>query len=485
MLIDYNNLPKTSQIKQYDVCIVGAGPAGITIARVLASKGKRIALFEGGDLNYSEESQSLYDGKSIGLNDWDAVRNCRLRYFGGTSNHWAGMCGLFDEVDFHKRPNDMSGWPISKLDVFKHFDEAKKILDLPENAFIKNEHWDGKHFRPYLHSFSPPTRFNQKYIDELKRSNKIDLYINANLTKISLESNLRDVKSLEITSYKKTTNLFSAKSYVLAMGSLENARMLLANNKQIKTGIGNHSDFVGRCYMEHFNVEYGRFVVDNPKFWNRSQLLLSVKEDLISKLNIGSAVLTFEQNIKTTSYGHTAKLKQSLRNLVCQSESATELSRKLVDFNCDGDGVVTSMIEQSPNLDSRVTLDSKVDQFGIQRIVHNWKYNDYDSRTIRTLGFEVAKEMAVTGAARLQLNDFILDKSLPIETSHHCHQMGTTRMSALPKDGVVDENSKVHHLNNLYIAGSSVYPTGGGCNPTFTLVMLSLRLGHYLDQKLG
>jgi choline dehydrogenase-like flavoprotein len=481
MLIDLNLVATNHQKKSYDVCIVGAGPAGITVARILASKGKRVALFEGGDLVYSEDSQSLYQGKSIGLNDWDAVKNCRLRYFGGTSNHWAGLCSYFDEVDFTKRPNQMSGWPISRSEVFTYFDEAKKILDLPSDSFQHDIGWKGLGFRQFIHAYSPPTRFNQKYLNELKQSKNIDLYINANLTNILLEDGLQDVKSIQLTNYKNTSIRFTAKSYVLAMGSIENARMLLANNQQVKVGLGNHSDYVGRCYMEHFNVEFGRFVIDNADYWKNGKIMLSLSADLIKKHDIGSAVVVMEPNAKTKSYGRTALLKQQLRNLVCQSTTATDYSRKLVDFDCDGDGTISSMIEQSPNRDSRVTLDKVKDRFGIPRVVHNWQYNQYDTHTIRTLGIQMAKEMAKLGAARVQLKDFILDNSLEVKTSHHCHQMGTTRMSGLASDGVVDKNLKVHHLNNLYVAGSSVFPTGGGCNPTLTLTMLALRLANHLS----
>jgi choline dehydrogenase-like flavoprotein len=179
------------------------------------------------------------------------------------------------------------------------------------------------------------------------------------------------------------------------------------------------------------------------------------------------------------------KLKDSARDLVCKSEKLTDLSRKLVDFDCNGDGVITSLIEQTPNLESRITLDSEKDIFGMRRVILNWKPSSADNLTIRTLGREVAKELARAGIARVQLADFILDETIEIrDYGHHCHQMGTTRMSVDPKVGVVDINHRVHGLDNLYIAGSSVFPTGGGCNPTLTIVMMSLRLGNHIAQAL-
>jgi choline dehydrogenase-like flavoprotein len=481
MIIDLNLLSDTSELKQYDVCICGSGPAGITVARTLAAKGKSVALLEGGSLAYTEESQKLYEGKSIGINDWDAVENCRLRFFGGTSNHWSGLCSFFDDTDFESRPDGIPGWPISKTEAYKYFDNAKEILDLPKNAFLNTPKWLGSNFKSFVNAKSPPTRFNIKYQDELKKSDNIDLFINANLINIQLVDDLKTIKYLEVKNYKKVNFLFTAKQFVLAMGTIENARMLLASNKQIKSGIGNQHDMVGRCYMEHFNIGYGRFVVENQKFWKNGSINLNPSVALIKKTKIGNAVISFDPSFKVVSYGRTRALKQAIRNLICKSENATEFSRKLVDFNCEGDGFITSMIEQSPNRDSRVTLDTTHDVFGVPQVILNWQFNQFDMHSIRTIGMEVAKEMARLGVARVQLVDYILDKNLPIrDIGHHCHQMGTTRMSADPKHGVVNENLRVHGSNNLYVAGSSVFPTGGGCNPTFTLTMLAIRLGEHI-----
>ncbi len=482
MLIDLDNLADNKPPKKYDVCVCGTGPAGITVARLLAAQGKSVLLCEGGALEYTEESQKLYDGKSIGINDWDAVKNCRLRYLGGTSNHWSGLCSYFDEIDFEMHPNGMSGWQVQRTDILKYFDVAKEILDLPKDAFHIANPWRGYNFKNFAHAMSPPTRFNSKYLEELKKSEKIDLFIHANLTKIQLNPNSPNVQYLQFTNNKKQHFTFSANQYVLALGALENARMLLANNTQLKEGIGNRGDMVGRCFMEHINIRYGRFVSENPSYWKNGKLHLNPSANLIKKYQIGNGVISFDPEFNAVSYGRAQALKQAIRDLICKSESATDLSRKLMDFDCPGDGVITSLIEQSPNLDSRVTLSANErDIFGIPKIVLDWRMNRYDERTVRTIGIEAAKEVAKLGIARVKLEDYILDSTKPfIDIGHHCHQMGTTRMSHSDKDGVVDVNLKVHGLNNLYIAGSSVFPTGGGCNPTFTVVMLSARLADHL-----
>src|SRR5450759_841292 len=180
MIIDLNSVEKNSAHKHYDVCLCGAGPAGITAARVLSKQGKKVAIFEGGGLEYSELSQDLYQGESVGLQYWDAVHSDRLRYFGGTSNHWSGRCAFFDKVDFEQRNYfGLPGWPITREDVFQFFDAACSVLDISREAFHASQvtKWNGENFRFSESTRSPPTRFGEKYYSELKDSSNIDVYI--------------------------------------------------------------------------------------------------------------------------------------------------------------------------------------------------------------------------------------------------------------------------------------------------------------------
>ncbi len=484
MIFDLNSVEKNSNHKQYDVCLCGAGPAGITIARVLAKQGKRVAIFEGGGLEYSELSQDLYQGESIGLRYGDAIRSDRLRYFGGTSNHWAGRCAFFDKVDFEQRTYlGLPGWPITREEVFRFFDTACSVLDISREAFQTSQltEWKGNNFRFSEHAVSPPTRFGKKYYPELKSSSRIDVYINANLTNIILNKDLDAATSFEIQNYANQKFLFSANSYVIAMGAIENARLLLNCDKQISSGIGNQNAMVGRCFMEHFGVEIGRFIAENSPIWHQDNIQLNPSENMIRKLQIGNAVLNFQRDSVPISYGRLRKLKQALRVAACKSGFLTDLSRNILDFDCPGDGVITSMIEQAPNLNSRVFLGNKKDMFGMRRVMLDWQANAADYKTVRTLGFEVAKEMAINGVARVQLKEFILDNTKTMDDFvGHAHQMGTTRMSEDPRFGVVNKNLQIHGFKNIFVAGSSVFPTGGGANPTLTLVMLSERLGHHL-----
>ena len=492
LLIDLNISGKDIADKNYDVCICGGGPTGITLARTIAKAGRKVAIFEGGGLEFSDESQEIYHGRSLGLNNWEAITNCRLRFFGGTSNHWGGRCSFFDKIDFEQRSmfGEMTGWPAGSHEkMFKHLHDACEIVDVARDSFkdLPKSHWSGENFRLSERAFSPPTRFRTKYIDELKKSEKIDLFINANLTDIRLNDALNVVTYFEVKNYHGTSHNFFAKQFVLSAGASENVKLLLNFNKQLPNGIGNQNDYVGRCFMEHFNVVYGSFVVEDHKLFNEytPTVQFNPTDAFMRKNNIGNAVFDFDANIRAKDFGRLKQLKKSAREFICQTDAITEVAKKIGQFDCDGDGVITSLIEQVPNRNSRITLNDEKDRFGLRRVTLNWQASPADDLTIRVLGRELAKELARTKVVRIKLKDFILDDNLPIsDYGHHCHQMGTTRMSLDPKDGVVDINQKVHGIDNLYIAGASVYPTGGGCNPTLTLLMMTLGLGKYLITKL-
>ncbi|GGI33783.1 hypothetical protein GCM10010987_76100 [Bradyrhizobium guangdongense] len=231
--------------------------------------------------------------------------------------------------------------------------------------------------------------------------------------------------------------------------------------------------------MEHLNVSVGRFLVTDPSFWGKDWAIVPTA-DTIRKENIGNGILHFEPNSSPQSSGRLRVLKQFLRETSCGIPSLAKVARAVIDYDCPGDGLITTLIEQTPNLASRVSLGGDLDEFGMRKVRLDWEFREEDLRTIRTLAIKASQEMARLDRARVQLAAFILDPKLEIEIGGHAHQMGTTRMASAPEFGVVDENCRVHGIDNLYIAGSSVFPTGGGTNPTLTVVLLALRLADHL-----
>ena len=471
----------------FDVCIFGSGPAGISVALALAQTGKRIALVEAGGFEYQPESQEFYAGTESGLNGWNSVGVARLRYFGGTSGHWTGLCGLMEESVFSNvTQHRLPGWPITRAAVLEHLPQAVEILDLGKPNFATGPIKPGvaSSFLRRSTALSPPTRFGQKYRAAILESKSIRLFVRANLVELRLGAGSGGNASLDhaiLKDYKGQTFRISANSYVLALGSLENARLLLNSDKQVAGGIGNHAGYVGRCFMEHLNVHIGRFVVRDKSYFSQRNLF-SPSDELRRAQRIGHGILSLDPSFVPGNYGRARELKRILREEVCRFETLRDFARKFNDFDCSGEGVILSLIEQGPNPESRVSLRSEVDALGLRRINLHWAIDDADRRTIRVLGVELAKELARLDAARVQLSDYILDNTKPIPVGPHAPQMGTTRMSRDPRDGVVNEDCRVHGVSNLYVAGSGVFPTGGGINPTLTIVLLALRLGKHLAQ---
>jgi choline dehydrogenase-like flavoprotein len=487
MLFDFGVAADRLKLTHYDVCVCGAGPAGITIARKLAQSGKHVVLLEAGGFDPTEQSQSIYDGENIGIQTYYGLNGCRLRYFGGTSNHWSGLCGLLDEVDFMDRGyTGLPGWPISRQDVLATLSEARDILDLGKQSFDtpRDPLWVSSTLQIRGTAQSPPTRFGEKYRSEIIQSSKIDLFLNANVVDILMNSSLTTVSSFVVRDYSGGQAAVTANNFVVAFGGIENARILLNSNTQIASGIGNHSDFVGRCFMEHPEIMVGRFIQTNEAFWRVGKLPLQPTKDFVIKEKIGNGVLSFNTSYSGKGAGGRLRaLREALYAAECGLRDLAEVSAYLFDTECPGDGIVTLMCEQEPDAESRVTLGSDRDQLGLRRTVFNYEINEKDKFTIRTLAREAAKEMARLDLARIQLKDYILDDTVEIANiSGNCHHMGTTRMSSSPKRGVVDENSRIHGINNLYVAGGSVFPRGGFTNPTLTIVLMSLRLAQHLNR---
>jgi choline dehydrogenase-like flavoprotein len=137
-----------------------------------------------------------------------------------------------------------------------------------------------------------------------------------------------------------------------------------------------------------------------------------------------------------------------------------------------------NMSEQVPNPDSRITLSSDKDRLGLNRVRLDWRLSPIDIESaIRTQEI-LDQEFRHAGLGRLFSR--LKDETPPMRISGGWHHMGTTRMHVDPKKGVVDENSRIHGMSNLYVAGPSVFPTGGYANPSLTIVALAVRLADHI-----
>jgi choline dehydrogenase-like flavoprotein len=470
----------------FDVCVVGSGPAGVTLARRLAAGGTSVGLFEAGGLELKPESQELYKGETAGQ-PYYPLDAARLRFFGGSSNHWGGWTRPLDPYDFETRPHHpLSGWPIGKADLDPYAAEAADILNLPPDAPPPDIMPDAAaDLVPRLFRFSRPiTRFGEKYRAELSAAENIRVHVNANLVDLRLDAGRRMVREAVFRSYHRDAPFtVQARQFVLSLGGIENARALLNADSEIEGGLGNEHDLVGRYFLEHPHAPAGKAVMRAPLTW---MLVYSpTPAFMLAKrvLNFGMRIGDFDQWNAPDFTGALAPQPP------CTLEFDTLLAAEMQGEPraCPAHvGDVFIACEQSLDPENRVSLTTDRDRFGLRKARLAWRLSELDLRTLRTCVAEIARHLAEHDVGRMRIADWLLEDRLPTadELWGGNHHMGTTRMSDDPKRGVVDAAGKVHSLENLYIGGSSVFSTSGHANPTYTIVQLALRQADILKGRL-
>ena len=494
-----------------DICIIGAGAAGISMALEWINTPYKIILLEGGGFEYDPQVQELYAGKTTGQHYYP-LKSARLHYFGGTTGHWAGFCSTFDEIDFIKRDwVAHSGWPITRKDLDPFYARAQKDPELGPYEYSL-AYWqkqdptliplplDEKVVWNKMWQFSPPTRFGDKYRDAIVKAKNIHLYTYANVTDIKANDAVSSITEVTTKNYAGKTHRVKAKYFVLACCSIQNARVLLASNTQAPKGLGNDNDNVGRYFMEHLEIKSANLFLVNPNplklyMFNfgvtkaRAELAITKEKQEEYKILNGTVSLTPSE---------VAKNMKPMIDVWKEEDPRRSLDSMLTAFQrAEQEGATTpaekqnktfelfTRIEQAPNPASRVTLDTEKDALGMPRAMLHWELTPFEKRSIRKIYELIGQQVGIAGIGRVKLMEYLEDPddhSWPSFTGGGWHHMGTTRMSDDPKNGVVDANCRVHGISNLFTAGASNYVTAAAPNPTLTLIALTLRLSDHLKQ---
>jgi choline dehydrogenase-like flavoprotein len=516
VLVDADKLHTGDELRA-DVVVIGAGAAGISLARALGSAGRDVLLLESGDFTFDAATQSLYKGRAVGL-PIDPVEHFgldvpRLRFFGGTTNHWAGFCRPFPALDFETRDwVPRSGWPISRESLDPYYARALDVLQLGPLEF-GTDYWNAQGLmpRPLLEADDTPhvvyqltssPQLGVVYRDELVGSDRVKVVTHANVMQLVLADGGDDLTHVDCSTLGGTTFRATGRAYVLATGGLETPRILLTSDRQRHAGIGNEYDLVGRHFMEHVNIAVGVALLTTDQSELQSYIPHEHTLDVSGtsrKLSLQSVLLLSEQ------------LQRSEQLRACEvtleypftpddprlGKIFPGVGRGLSLVRAEGMDPKTAIVlrvlcEQEPNPASRVTLVRDKDRLGMRRIQLDWRLTDADRLSMVTTLQHVTTEIARRGLGRARFDikgyqDLFpaAGDSLDFEVNTGSHHIGTARMAASPRDGVVDPDAKVHSVANLYLAGSSVFPTNGANTPTFTIIALALRLADHLHAQLG
>lgn len=252
------------------VCIIGAGPAGITLALRLASLNLDVLLVEGGGESETDEAADMYRGEVADPALHSPAHYYRHRVFGGSSVTWGGRCVPYDPIDFEQRDwIPQSGWPIAYEDVAQYYPQATRLVEAGDPIYSASKAVVGG-MRPTVKGFSPdhfdsdpiersslPTRFGRRYRRRLADSDKIRVLLDANCTEVVETDRGGSIDHVVLKTFAGATLTVRADRYVLATGGIEVPRLLLASRRRDPAGIGNGHGLVGRYYMCHIGGTTG------------------------------------------------------------------------------------------------------------------------------------------------------------------------------------------------------------------------------------
>lgn len=525
MIIDALNLPNGAAIET-DVCIIGAGAAGITLAHRLNGQPFRVCLLESGGLSMEQRTQRLYEGESVGLPY--ELETTRSRFFGGSTNCWGGFCRPFESYHFEARPwVPDSGWPISAADLEPYYFRAHEICGIDVDGYDADARLravPGEGLSPLplaperlLTSVAQVNvdrrRFGEAFREEVRGSSNVTVYLHSNVVELVAGDGGAHVQRARARTLGGKELTVTAKAFVLASGAVENARLLLASHGHDPRGLGNAHDTVGRYFMEHPTQQMAEFdiaPVASQAFKAYIDRYAILRLPMAAELNVPYPIQQAERLLDSAAHielilvgeespGATAAKRlyrdlwrgclppKPLAQLAAIVSAPISVAAFAYGLYSNSERFVRSRrltisLEQCPNRESRVTLSHERDAIGMQRVRLDWRLTDLDrdcmQRTTRLMVEELRRAGVVSGARMCSEEDFGLPR-------WNWHQMGTTRMHEDPERGVVDSQCKVHGVANLFVAGSSVFPTAGNHTPTLTIVALAARLSDHLRKQLS
>jgi choline dehydrogenase-like flavoprotein len=484
--------------------------AGLVVARRLARTGRHITLLESGSAAFVDAAQQLNRGSVVG-DDYADLRTVRQRQIGGTVNTWNtpvhGRPGAkyvpLDSIDFIARGNGrLPGWPICYEELIPWYEQAQTVcrlgpfryegtewqtqgtpspIDLPESSPLTTR----------VYQFGPASVFTEEMPNELRSMANVTIAERATVISLSAERDRsrahRVVYCLEEAG---TEHSLAAGTVILAAGAIENARLLMHSG-----GPFAKSDVLGRYFMEHPR-DYAMLLrprsadlYSQLKFYDQNEAAngtmvmgrLALLDSCLNDQSLTNASITLLPQRRMTSKP-VRMMREALRAMGLRREGdyprggAGWSHGEVANENFEYVRLLVNL-EQAPCVDNRLRLDGPLDKLGVPAVALDWRWRDHDQAQLNKVRALVIDAFNASGLGSVEI-----DSAVGPDPNAH-HHAGTTRMSLDPELGVVDTNCRVHGLDNVYVAGGSVFPTAGFANPSLTIVALALRLAEDLSAK--
>lgn len=478
------NLEKIPQ-----VTIIGGGVSAISTALTLEKLNINSLILEAGPIgqHIDDFSQSFYNGK-ITQDEYFDLKETRIRKFGGSSEHWEDQVAL-RPLDKY----DLKEWALDKEELDKYSEEAAKIFDV-SNDFVNKDIQISENIRvtkfvygvPKIKGNHDEIHFGKKFLKHIKNSKKIFLLPNARVLSLDGENKVEKIYYTQ----KNIKNEFNPKITVIATGGIENSRILLYSQKISKKNFLKKLT-IGKKWMEHVTgLVVGSFVGNQEKLENLiscfkknldyNNTYLSFTEESLNKLNILNVLLKFQENKLSNKVLYYLKLIFSNLYLIFYP------FLKIFNLNFPSNIKLIAMIEQKPEDDNFIKLSETAKDLDLipePELNWNWKNQKEIKDSLNISIKELNKFLIKNKIGKIIPQNFLnsLNSKYPNDAIYGGHHhLGGTAIGESPNNGVVDKNLKVFNLENLFVNGSSVFPTGGYVHPTFTIVQLSVRLAYHI-----
>lgn len=504
---------------QTDICIIGAGAAGIALASAMERSGKDVLLVESGGLDAPAKDDDLLSGETEGLS-FTGLVDGRVRGFGGATRVWAGQCIRLDAIDYERRAwAPYTGWPIGESELEPFYAEAEAFLGLRAPVYdaalwprfgLPAPAFDASVLAPKFTIFCREPDLKTAHLSRLRSQRRLTIVLNATVTRLHLAPDARSIVGAEAASLTGKRIAIDAGAFVLCGGGIENARLLLASNDIAARGIGNERDLVGRYFQDHPTGRTVQLVLTHSRrFQEQFGILHRRGERYWPKLALSPARQRALQVMNANCYpvydysdeSGVAALRSAMRPRRDAVGNAWLPAMRVLP-RAVFEGVrwagfgrapifppercwLQVHVEQAPDPANQVTLAESVDAFGVPRAKVIWRLGDLERRTLEAMVGAAVSELTRLGLANAAIDPWReqMRADAAFGLNDAFHHAGATRMSAAPSDGVVNPQCRVHGVENLYVAGSSVFPASGYANPTLTLIALAMRLAAHLARR--
>ncbi len=491
MIIDAysNDIPEEFDA---DICVFGAGAMGIAIAREFLGSQTRILLVESGGEEYDDDTHLLDKMTISGLTPIDDPEISRLRYLGGSTNHWGGWSRPFAKEVIDK-------WPVDNDELASFYPRIIDFLDLQHKSFERLDDWGETPEQEFI-SYGAglktrmrqiyPLRFWAEFGNEIAASANITVIKNANLFNFSYRNDNSRVDRATLKTLRGRELRVKAKRYVMACGGLENPQILLNIDRLNNDEMTKKTPLIGKYYMDHYALQSEMVPLKcfSPNFAGRKQFAqYETAEDEETKYFFVRPGFYLDPTLPEYADLPQHNVTMGEFHARCSFTKADEADDLYGQMRKFGRNVELStmhmFIESTPNEASEISLTDQRNALGHFVGDLNWQINSSDKEAVTFIAKNFERRMAENGVARMRISRNIEEYGILRPDGvilNDRHHMGTTRMSVSSRDGVVDPNSKMHGMDNLYVAGTSVFPTYDWPGPTFTALAMTFRLTDHL-----